>query len=104
MVGLGLWYSIPATFLVEGLLMLAGIVLYLRATRAVDRIGTIGLWTLLAFLTLVWGAGPFSPPPPSTTAVSVTALALVLVPLWAAWVHRHRQLVLPTGTVGRGRP
>lgn len=105
MVGLGLWYSIPATFVVEGLFFLAGIVIYRRATRATGRVGAIALWVLLAFLTLIWIAGPFSPPPPSTTAVSVTALALILVPLWAAWADRHHTPALPSaGTDDPSRP
>lgn len=36
-VGLGLWYSIPATLLVEGGLFFAGAAVYLSATRATDR-------------------------------------------------------------------
>ena len=37
--GLGLWNSIPATIIVEGLLWLAAIVLYLRATQTQNRTG-----------------------------------------------------------------
>lgn len=104
MVGFGLWNSIPGTFLVEGLVFMAGILVFLRVTRARDRIGVVALWALLVFLTVIWVSGPFSPPPPSTTAVSVTALALILVPLWAAWADRHRQTTLTIGTAGPGRP
>ena len=43
-VGLGLWNSIPLTLLVEGVLFAAGVAIYLRATRARDRVGTWAFW------------------------------------------------------------
>ena len=42
-VGFGLWNSLPATLLVEGLLFVAGIAIYLKATTARDRIGSVGV-------------------------------------------------------------
>ena len=47
--GLGLWNSIPATLAVELLIFAAGIALYRRATVARDRIGSVGLWSLVVF-------------------------------------------------------
>ena len=44
--GLGLWNSVVATVIVEGLMYAAGIWIYLRVTRANDRIGK---WGLVAF-------------------------------------------------------
>lgn len=104
MVGLGLWHSVPGTLIIEGLLFAAGIAIYLRVTQPRDRIGTIGLWALLALLAFIWVSGLFSPPPPSPTAVSVSALGLVLIPLWAAWADRHRQAALAAGTAGLSHP
>ena len=63
--GLGLWFSIPATLAVEFVLFGAGLAVYLRATSARDRIGSIGLWTLVAFLLVIYLAAAFGPPPPS---------------------------------------
>ena len=88
--GLGLWNSVPATFVVEGALFAAGIWVYARTTRARDRIGSLGFWGLIAFLTAVWIAGPFSPPPPSAAAIGVVGLATWLIPLWAWSVDRRR--------------
>jgi len=48
--GLGLWNSVAATVIVEGLLFAAGVWIYARATRARDRIGRYGLWVFVAFL------------------------------------------------------
>jgi hypothetical protein len=40
-VGLGLWNSVPATLIVEGIMFIAGVFLYASGTR--DRIGTVRL-------------------------------------------------------------
>lgn len=48
--GLGLWNSVAATVAVEGTLYVAGIVLYVRTTKASDRAGSIALWILLLLL------------------------------------------------------
>ena len=90
-VGLGLWNSIPGTLEIEGLLLAAGIFLYRSATKAIDRQGTWAFVALLVALTGIWLSGPFSPPPPSETAIAIAALlAAILIPLWAAWIERHR--------------
>jgi membrane-bound metal-dependent hydrolase YbcI (DUF457 family) len=88
--GLGLWFSIPATLAVEFVLFGAGLAVYLRATSARDRIGSIGLWTLVAFLLIVYVAAAFGPPPPSATAVAWSAQALWLLVVWGYWVDNHR--------------
>jgi membrane-bound metal-dependent hydrolase YbcI (DUF457 family) len=89
-VGLGLWNSIPATVAVELLIFAVGVTLYMRATRARDRIGSIGLWTLVVLLLVISIANIASPPPPSVTAVAVTALGMWVFVGLAAWVDRHR--------------
>ncbi len=90
-VGLGLWNSIPATFIVEGGLFAVGLALYLRGTRASGRVGSIGFWALMVLLVVIWASGPFSAPPPSQTAIGVVGLTMWLIPLWAHWADRHRQ-------------
>jgi hypothetical protein len=99
-VGLGLWNNPTATVAVETLLFAAAVWLYVRATRAADRKGRFGLWGLVLFLSGVYVANLVSPPPPSTLAVSVSALALWLVVLFAAWVDRHRISVASPATAG----
>ena len=88
--GLGLWNSISATLIVEGLIYLIGISIYVRTTRATDRIGSIGLWTFLIFSALTWASGPWSAPPPSPRALAWFAQGVWLLILWAWWVDRHR--------------
>lgn len=89
-VGLGLW-NMPAVVLpLEAALFGAGIFLYLRATQARDAIGRWGLWSLLAFLFVVWVANFFGPPPPSEQAIGWVGLLSWLIVLWGWWVDRHR--------------
>lgn len=88
--GLGLWNSVPGTLATEFAIFGAGIMLYLRSTAARDRIGSIGLWSMVAFLLVVYLTSSFGPPPPSPTAVAWSVQAMWLVVLWAYWVDRHR--------------
>jgi len=98
LVGLSLWNSVSGTMVVEGLLFAAGIVLYTGATWPRDRIGRWALVSLLLFVGGLWAVQPFSPPPPSSNVVAVTALSLVLLPLWAHLADRHRKdaLLIPS--------
>jgi membrane-bound metal-dependent hydrolase YbcI (DUF457 family) len=92
-VGLGLWHSIPITILIELAVFGGGIASYLRATRARDRVGTWGLWVMIALLVLIFASGFASAPPASQQVIGLTALGLWLFVPWAAWVDRHRQPV-----------
>jgi membrane-bound metal-dependent hydrolase YbcI (DUF457 family) len=92
-VGLGLWYSTAGTIIVESILFAAGIAIYLRTTKARDRAGRIGPWTLIAFLVVVYIVSLFGDPPPSVNAVASVTLLTWLIPFWAAWFDRHRDAV-----------
>ena len=71
----------------------AGLTIYLRATRARDRIGRWGFFTLAAVLVVIYLAAAFGPPPPSIDALWVTALVgAVLLTAWAWWTDRHRDM------------
>lgn len=89
--GLGLWYSLPATVLVESSLFAVGLALYVAGTRARDRQGWIALTVLVAIFLVAYAVNLTAPPPPSVTAIGFGALAIaVLGPLLAWWVDRHR--------------
>jgi hypothetical protein len=49
-IGLGLWNCYPATILVEVVLLLGGVLIYMRRTKPQDRIGSIGLQAFILFL------------------------------------------------------
>ena len=92
--GFGLWSSVPGTLVVEGLLFAGGLWLYLSATRARDRIGTWGLWGLVALL-LASYAGAAAGPPPNVAAITIADLVGTAITIvWAYWVDRHREAVV----------
>jgi len=89
--GLGLWQSLPWTFAVEGLMFAAGVALYMRSTKAKDRIGTIAWWAMIVLLLALYIPGPWSPPPPSENTVAILGIiALAIFCPWAYWIDRHR--------------
>jgi len=89
--GLGLWNSIPATLVVEGAIFAIGISMYVRATRARDRIGSIGFWALIVFQIAIWVSQPWSPPPPNVEMLGIVGNASWLFVMWAWWIDKHRQ-------------
>jgi membrane-bound metal-dependent hydrolase YbcI (DUF457 family) len=89
-VGAGLWNSIAGTLLVEGTLFGVGVWLYLRSSAARDQTGRLALAALVAIIGIVWVTQPWSPPPPSATAVAWGALILWVLPPWARWIEAHR--------------
>jgi hypothetical protein len=88
--GLGLWRSVPATLAVEVALYAAGVAAYVSATRTKDRVGTWAFVGLVGLLFVAYVGNLLGPPPPSGTAVAISALALWLIPLWGVWIERHR--------------
>ena len=88
--GLELWRSIPATLVVEFTMLAAGLRMYLGATQARDRIGSIALWAMIAVLIVLYLASVFGPPPPSPEAVAWSAQGVWLFVAWGYWIDRHR--------------
>jgi hypothetical protein len=90
-VGFGLWNSIPLTIAIEVTFFLLGLALYLRTTRARDRIGSIALGALVVFVGAIYVANITSPPPPSADAIAWVGLAAWLFVPWGWWIDRHRE-------------
>ena len=86
--GLGLWRSIPATFAIEGLLWVLGIVLFLSARRPRGVRGRIAFWSFVLVSTLMWAASPFSPPPPDERTLEMFSLVGWIIVPWASWIER----------------
>ena len=89
-VGLGLWSSVPLTILVETGMVVAGIAVYLRATRPLDRTGSIAFCFYIAFLTGLYVGNLLGPPPPDVTSIAIAGLGSWLFVAWAYWIDRHR--------------
>ena len=88
--GLGLWNSMQATLAAELAIFVIGVVLYARSTAPRDRAGSIGLWSLVTFLMVVYAASIIGPPPPTAAAVAWSAEAMWLIVIWGYWVDNHR--------------
>lgn len=92
-VGLGLWYSMPATVVVEGTLFALGLYLYTTNTEAVDAVGRYGLAGFAAALVLIYAGSLLGPPPPDETTLAYVAQAQWLLVAWGYWLDRHRVAV-----------
>jgi hypothetical protein len=92
-IGLGLWYSLPATLAVEGVLFALGIWIYATNTEPVDAIGRYSLSAFVIALAATYLASVFGPPPPSTSAIAMVGQAQWLLVAWGYWLDRHRVAV-----------
>ena len=89
--GLGVWNSIPATVVLETAMYAGGLWIYMRSTRARDRIGRWAFRSLAAVLMVIYSANLFAGPPPSVDALWQAAIiGASLLTLWAWWADRHR--------------
>ncbi len=95
--GFELWNSVAGTMIFETALFIGGILLFLKTSRAKDRIGKYGFWALIGILYIIYLANVFGPPPPDEGAIAVAGNALWLFVIWAYWVDRHRELKQPAG-------
>ena len=95
-VGLGLWnYPVPA-IIIEALIFIAGLVLYLRTTRAKKKAGNWGLWLLVVLLILNQIAGAVSPMPPSAHAIGWAAQYQWIFVFLGYWVDKNREEIRPS--------
>jgi hypothetical protein len=90
-VGLGLWNSLAGTLIVETALFIVGVTLYAQATSARDRIGSIGFWLWIGFISAMYAGSFFGSDSSidtlSTVMLMVGSWALIL---WAWWADNHR--------------
>ena len=90
-VGLGIWnYPAIALFL-EALLLFAGMTMYLRRTRAINAIGSVGPPLFGILMLGIQCYVFFGPPPVSPSAAAITALVSYAVfAAVAQWLDRQR--------------
>jgi membrane-bound metal-dependent hydrolase YbcI (DUF457 family) len=90
--GLALWNSIAGTMIVELLMFAIGVGLYMRVTRARNRIGRYALLAYVVLLLIAYVSDRFSDPPSNIDEVAWLGViaSAVLIP-WAWWFERHRE-------------
>jgi membrane-bound metal-dependent hydrolase YbcI (DUF457 family) len=89
-VGLGLWNYPHATLIVELALFTIGFLIYRDVTAPIDRTGSVAMWLLGFVLLGIYVATAGTAPPADPKKIAYGALTLIIVPIWAAWVDRHR--------------
>lgn len=89
-VGFGLWNDKPVAVVVELLIFVVGVWLYLRSTKAKNRVGSIGLWGLVVFLSAIYVSNLIGPPPPNVQAIAWAGQLQWLFVIWAYWVDHNR--------------
>jgi hypothetical protein len=90
--GLGLWNFPVVAIAVEVAIFILGIYFYIKITTHKNKIGLIGFWGLIIFLSFMYLGNFFSPPPPDTTTIAWAGQAQWIIIFWGYWVDHHRQL------------
>jgi predicted membrane metal-binding protein len=96
-----------ATVAIELALFGGGLALYVRGTRARDRVGRWGLWAMVALLAVFFFGAVTGAAPPNERALAISTLGLWLFVPWSAWIDRHREPVARSAgeqAAGAGRP
>jgi len=90
MVGLGIWNSIIATILIEGGIFILGVYLFIKITKARNKIGIYSFWSLIIFLILIYGMNLLGSPPESVDAIGYVGLSQWLIIAWGYWIGKNR--------------
>jgi hypothetical protein len=96
--GLDIWNSLAGTLILELGLLAAGVIIYLRTTRAKDRTGVLSFWGLVLFLVVIYFMNLFGPPPPGEQEIAIVANAAWLMVFWGYWIDRHREMATERAT------
>jgi hypothetical protein len=84
--GLGLWYSVPATLVVELTMFAAALALYVRGRYPGAK--RVSFWLLIALVVAAYFAAAFGPPPPDVATLAWSALTMWIIIPWARWADR----------------
>ena len=91
LVGFGLWNYKLAEVIVEGLIFIAGLIIYLNATKPKNKTGIFAFWSLVVFLVIIHVSNIFGPPPTNTTAIAWAGESQWLLVVWAYWADSRRE-------------
>jgi hypothetical protein len=62
----------------------------LTSTKAENKKGSIGLWSLLGFLIIIYISNLAGSPPPDQLAIAIVGQSQWLLIIWAYWIDRNR--------------
>ena len=95
-VGLGLANNALAAYIVEGLILVGGLILYLRSTTPENLIGRYGMIAFVVVM-LAFNLAMFGPPPTDLRFVAVSSLGSFAVMAGVAfWLDRQRTASFPS--------
>jgi hypothetical protein len=103
-IGFGLGKNAVAAYIVEGLILVGGLILYLRATIPKNLTGRYGM---IAFVILMLGfnLAMFGPPPTDLQVVALSSLGSFAVMAGVAfWLDRQRRASIPSRPPSRTLP
>ena len=92
--GLGLWNYPLVTIGIESFLLAVGILTYRDVTKPRDRVGSIAYWALVVTLVGIYIASIGGPAPPNLRVLEYMGLSGWLIPFWAGWFDRHREVTV----------
>lgn len=92
--GLGIWNSVFLTVLLEGVIFAAGIFFYVKATKTKNKKGSIGFWSFIIFLIIIFILNMTGTPPDSTEAIGFVGLSQWLLIIWGYWIDKNRTPII----------
>jgi len=93
LLGLGLWNSVFWSQIIEGLLFGFAIWIYSKNSKALNKKGSIGFWSLVVFFVLIQVANLTGPPPPNVAAIAWAGQLQWLFVIWAYWIDGNREMI-----------
>ncbi len=88
--GFGLWNYKITTIVIETLMYLFGCFIYLKSTKALNKIGSIGFLIFFSFLFLMYLANIFGPPPPNEIILAKMAPVILILYYFPYWIDKNR--------------
>lgn len=93
-IGLSLYNHPAASMLLEGVILIAGAVIYARETRPRSGRGDMRLWSLVVILLVINAIATFGPPPPSVRVAAVFNLTVYTLAALAAFAIDRTRVVI----------